>query len=82
MFLKTILTIYILLRHDIYAPSVQKAKDEGAEDILSKAIEFNVKNSVNKILSSDIIKEFSEEGKVEVIGGIYDINTGTITIIE
>lgn len=63
-------------------PSVQKAKDAGAEDVLSKAIELNVMNSVNKILSSDIIKELKEEEKVEVIGGVYDINTGTITIIE
>ena len=64
------------------APSVQKAKDAGAEDVLSKAIEYNVMNSVNKILSSDIIKELSEEGKVEVIGGIYDISTGTVSVIE
>lgn len=64
------------------APSVQKAKDAGAEDVLSKAIEFNVINSVNKILSSDVIKELREEGKVEVIGGVYDINTGAITLFE
>ena len=63
-------------------PSVQKAKDAGAEDVLSKSIEFNVMNSVDKILSSDIIKELKEEGKVDVIGGVYDINTGAITIIE
>ena len=67
---------------DEITPSVQKAKDEGAEDVLSTAIEFNVMNSVSKILSSDIIKELVEEGKVEVVGGVYDINTGTITIIE
>lgn len=63
-------------------PSVQKAKDAGAKDVLSKAIEFNVKNLVDKILSSEIIKEFKEEGKVEVIGGVYDINTGKVAIIE
>ena len=67
---------------DEIAPSVQKAKNEGAEDVLSTAIEFNVMNSVNKILSSDIIKELVEEEKVKIIGGVYDINTGTITIIE
>ena len=67
---------------DEITPSVQKAKDEGAEDVLSTAIEINVMNSVSKILSSDIIKELVEEGKVEVVGGVYDINTGTITIIE
>ena len=67
---------------DEIEPSVQKAKDAGAEDVLSKAIEFNVMNSVDKILSSEIIKELREEGKVEVIGGVYDINTGTVTIIE
>lgn len=67
---------------DEITPSVRKATDTGAEDILSKAIEFNVINSVNKILSSDIIKELVEEEKVEVIGGVYDINTGAITIIE
>ena len=67
---------------DEIAPSVQKAKNEGAEDVLSTAIEFNVMNSVNKILSSDIIKELVEEEKVKIIGGVYDINTGIITIIE
>ncbi len=65
---------------DEIEPSVQKAKDAGTEDVLSKAIEFNVTNSVNKIISSEIIKELMDEGKVDVIGGVYDINTGTITI--
>ena len=64
------------------APSVQKAKDAGAEDVLSKAVELNVMNSVEKITSSEIIKEFMEEGKVDVVGGVYDINTGTITLIK
>ena len=67
---------------DEIEPSVQKAKDAGAEDVLSKAVEFNVMNSVNKISSSEIIEELMEEGKVEVVGGVYDINTGTISIIE
>lgn len=67
---------------DEITPSVQKAKDTGAEDVLSKAIEFNVMNSVNKILSSDIINELMKEGKVEVIGGVYDINSGTISFIK
>ena len=67
---------------DEIEPSVQKAKDAGAKDVLSKAIEFNVMNSINKISSSEIIKELMEEGKVEVVGGVYDINTGAITIIE
>lgn len=67
---------------DEISPSVKKAKDAGAGDVLSTAIEFNVMNSVNKILSSDIIKELKEEGKVDVIGGVYDISKGTITIIE
>lgn len=67
---------------DEITPSVKKAEEAGAEDVLTKAIEFNVMNSVNKILSSDIIKELKEKGEVEVIGGVYDINTGTITIIE
>ena len=67
---------------DEIEPSVQKAKDVGAGDVLSKAIELNVMNSVDKILSSEIIKELKEEGKVEVIGGVYDINSGTISIIE
>ena len=43
---------------DEIEPSVQKAKDAGAEDVLSKAIEYNVMNSINKITSSGITKEF------------------------
>lgn len=67
---------------DEIEPSVQKAKDAGAEDVLSKAIEYNVMNSVDKIISSEVIQELMEEGKVEVVGGVYDINTGTITPIK
>ncbi|MBQ0027130.1 MAG: carbonic anhydrase [Lachnospiraceae bacterium] len=67
---------------DEIAPSVQKAKEAGATDVLSKAIELNVMNSINRILTSDVINELIEEEKVAVIGGVYDISTGTITIIE
>lgn len=65
------------------APSVAKARETATEDhLLEKAIELNVSNSINKIRQSHIMQELEEEGKVAVIGGVYDISTGTVKILE
>lgn len=43
---------------------------------------LNVKNSINKINSSEAIQELTKEGLVEVVGAIYDISTGTVTFLD
>lgn len=65
------------------APSVAKARENGSEEnLLPRAIEFNVSNSINKIRQSPIMQELEEEGKVAIIGGVYDIQSGSIKVLE
>lgn len=66
------------------APSVEKAKESSSGDsaLLSKAIDLNVGNTIRKIRQSEIIKELEEEGKVAIVGGVYDIDTGNIKILD
>lgn len=66
------------------APSVEKAKATKAEDesLLGKSIELNVQNSIKRINESHIMKELQEEGHVAVMGCVYDIETGTVTLVE
>lgn len=65
------------------APSVKKASEStsGEEALLSKAIELNVQNSINRLRESDIINELEHEHKLDVIGAVYDIHTGQIKVL-
>lgn len=69
---------------DIIQPSIDKAKQETNNklDIITKAEDYNIINSVKKIKSSPIIKKFINEGKVTVVGAKYGIATGDVTFFE
>ena len=43
---------------------------------------LNVKNSIERIKASEEMTHLIEEGKVEVVGAIYDIATGSVTFLE
>ena len=43
---------------------------------------LNVENSIAEIRSSHIIQELETEGKVSIIGAIYDIETGNVDFTE
>ena len=57
-----------------------KAKNNPARHITINNGEENIKEITIKTQKE--FKELVEEEKVKIIGGVYDINTGTITIIE
>ena len=48
----------------------------------SEAERLNVQNSIDNIMDSEIMKELTEEGKVSVVGAIYDIESGEVSFIE
>ncbi len=49
-------------------------------DAVSK---LNVENSINKIMEqSSIIKQLVEEGKVGIVGAMYDVSTGRVSFYE
>ena len=72
---------------DNIVPAVEKAKHEhpGAEkaELINAAIEANVWQAVDDIMAkSHAIAERAAAGKVVVVGGIYDILTGKVRILE
>lgn len=62
---------------------VQKILDEiipvitGEEDV-EKCEKLNIENSVRRIMESEMIKSYVDEGWVKVISGKYDIESGVV----
>lgn len=59
------------------APSVkQTAKQPG--DKVSNAVSQNVINTVNKVSTTQPLKKFIAEGKLTVVGSVYDLDSGVV----
>lgn len=43
---------------------------------------LNVKNSISRIMASDIIKEMTADGTFRVVGAIYDIESGKVSFLD
>lgn len=43
---------------------------------------LNVKNSISRIMASDIIKEMTADGTFRVVGAIYDIESGKVRFLD
>lgn len=66
-------------------PAAAAAKKKGGtkDEILETAIHENVKNVYKDVMNkSKIINHLASEGKLEIVGGCYDITTGKIEMIE
>lgn len=65
-------------------PSVTKAKQQASESdkIADLAQDLNVENSIDRLMSSDIIARLVRDGKVKVQGCKYDIENGTIRYFD
>lgn len=65
-------------------PSVTKAKQQASESekIADLAQDLNVENSVDRLMSSDIISRLVRDGKVTIQGCKYDIETGTVRYFD
>jgi carbonic anhydrase len=68
---------------DHIRPAVDKARaehpDASSKDIVPAAIRANVWQSIEDILTtSDVIADMVRNGKVKVVGALYDISTGKV----
>lgn len=61
-------------------PSVEKAKEteKGQAEIVNKAVELNVENSIKLINQDEVVKKYIDEGKVKVVGANYSLETGKV----
>ena len=59
-------------------PAIWAAKGRSGPE-LDACIESNVEHSAGQITSrSDIIRQFVADGKVQIVGGVYDLDTGRV----
>lgn len=63
-------------------PGIERAIGQEPEDLLAAATIENVRHNVEKLQSADpIVSALVAEGRVKIVGGIYDISTGEVTLV-
>lgn len=75
---------------DQIQPAIEATKLKGGEKKTSKNADYvnrvahtNVKETMNHILeTSDVIAGMVKEGKVVLVGGIYDLESGKVTFVN
>jgi carbonic anhydrase len=60
-------------------PAVQKAKWLNG-NFLENAVKMNVEREVEKLKNNQLIQKFINEGRVKVVGGYYDLESGKVEI--
>ncbi|MBF9234113.1 carbonic anhydrase [Microvirga alba] len=63
-------------------PAVEAAKKKNPSDLLAEATAENVRYNVQRLNESDpIVSKLVKDGKVKVVGGVYDIATGKVNLL-
>lgn len=60
-------------------PAVEKVKGQPG-DLLDNAVRANVEVTVSRLKESPILAEALKEGKIKIVGGRYDLDTGAVEI--
>lgn len=66
---------------DAIRPAIDKTKGQSG-DALTNAIKENVRMQVATLKKSPIISALIKEGKVNVVGGYYDLDTGEVSLVS
>ncbi|MDZ7953602.1 carbonic anhydrase [Nostoc sp. DedQUE09] len=61
-------------------PAVEKVKDQPG-DAVENAVVANVQYQIERLQKSKLLTEQVESGKLKIVGGRYDLDTGRVTII-
>ncbi|WP_257099005.1 carbonic anhydrase [Pseudovibrio flavus] len=66
---------------ELIKPAVEAAK-QGGGDLLDRSIRQNVLLGMKALTDqSDILKQRVDEGKLKIVGGIYDLHTGEVHFV-
>jgi carbonic anhydrase len=66
---------------DAMKPSVEKSKNLPG-DKLENACKANILMQVEKLKASSVLSQLIDAGKLKVVGGYYDLDNGTVTIVS
>ncbi|HYI24089.1 MAG TPA: carbonic anhydrase [Thermomicrobiales bacterium] len=73
--------LFVLI--DALEPSVLHAKMSNPDDLLAATIEENVRRQVRRLRTiSPVINSAQADGRVRVVGAIYDMTTGKVNILD
>ncbi|MGV0102883.1 hypothetical protein NSTCB13_01441 [Nostoc sp. DSM 114160] len=61
-------------------PAVEKVKDQSG-DAVENAVVANVQYQIERLKRSKLLTEQVESGKLKIVGGRYDLDTGRVSII-
>ena len=61
-------------------PAVESSKNQPGDKV-ENAVKANVRLQANRLKASPVINQLIEEGKLKIVGGYYDLDTGKVTII-
>jgi carbonic anhydrase len=65
------------------APAVEIARARGSGDVLAAATVENVKLNANRLrVSQPLIGDYVKDGRVRVVGAIYDLASGKVRIVD
>jgi carbonic anhydrase len=62
-------------------PSVESSKDQSG-DKLENACKANILAQVEELKSSSVLSELIKAGKLKIVGGYYDLDTGRISMVS
>jgi carbonic anhydrase len=61
-------------------PAVESSKNQ-AGDSVANAVKANVRLQANRLKASPVLNQLIQEGKLKVVGGYYDLDTGAVEIL-
>jgi len=61
-------------------PAVERVKDQPG-DAVDNAVAANVQYQIEQLQRSPLLRERLRSGKLKIVGGRYDLDTGTVTTI-
>lgn len=61
-------------------PVVEKVKDKSG-DVIDNAVVANVHYQIEKLKRSQLLTERLQSGKLKIVGGRYDLDTGSVAIL-
>ena len=64
-------------------PQDESLRNSGNIDFVNEVAAKNVEMTIDNIrANSQVLAELEQQGKIKIIGGMYDIKTGVVTFFE
>ncbi len=66
---------------DAIRPAVERSQGRAGEQLVN-ATKANVLLKIERLQESPVISQLIEEGKLKIVGGYYDLDTGAVTLVS